>query len=118
MNQTNAMSRPSKAAEIDVLVRRATSDDVTALARLAALDSRRPLTGDCLVAEVGGVLWAARSLTTDEVVADPFRPTADLVALLHERARHLLRPDTAPRRGTLLRMAGALRPRGHGLRSG
>jgi hypothetical protein len=112
------MVHSSQAAEFDVLVRRATDDDVAALDRLAALDSRRPLTGTCLVAEVGGVLWAARSLTTGEIAADPFRPTADLVALLHERARHLLRPDAGARPGAVLRVASALRPRGHGLRSG
>jgi hypothetical protein len=44
-----------------------------------------------LVAEVGGELWAAISLDDRHVVADAFRPTGELVALLAERARQLRR---------------------------
>ena len=44
-----------------------------------------------LVAEVGGELWAAISLDDHHAVADPFRPTGELVALLVERARQLRR---------------------------
>lgn len=104
---TDHLSNPAAPA---VTIRRATDADATALRRLAALDSRRPLTGPAIVAEVDGVLWAARALVTPDVVADPFRPTADLVALLHERARHLLQDaeaDGSPGLGWLL---AALRP--------
>ncbi len=42
------------------------------------------------MAEVGGELWAAASISErPEVVADPFRHTAALVALLYERAQLL-----------------------------
>ena len=46
------------------------------------LDSKRPLVGDILVAERDGEIAAAFSLTSGAHVADPFRPTAELVALL------------------------------------
>jgi hypothetical protein len=65
--------------------------DTEALDRLAALDSRRAPRGVVLVAEVGGELWAAISLDDSHTVADPFRPTGELVALLVERARQLRR---------------------------
>jgi hypothetical protein len=76
-----------------VIIRRTTPDDAAALHRLAALDSKRPLEGDALVAVVDGELLAAVSLTTDEAIADPFKPTADLVAMLEMRAQQLA---TAP----------------------
>lgn len=105
-------------AVLDLTIRPARASDAAALERLAALDSRAPLAGACLVAEIDGGLWAARSLATGEVAADPFRPTADLVALLHERARHL-EHGAAPRRGSALsRLAASLRPRHAGARSG
>jgi hypothetical protein len=53
--------------------------------------SDRAPRGVVLVAEVGGELWAAISLDDHHVVADPFRPTGELVALLAERARPPLR---------------------------
>jgi hypothetical protein len=60
--------------------------DRPALDRLAALDSARTLRGPILVAETGGALRAALSLTDDRAVADPFAPTAELVELLRTRA--------------------------------
>jgi hypothetical protein len=57
--------------------------------RLSELDGRRVPFGQMLVAEVGGDLLAARSLTTGESIADPFRPTAHLVELLELRSAHL-----------------------------
>lgn len=118
MTKTNALVRSSATspAALAVTIRRATPADAPALARLAALDSG-PLPQAALVAEVDGVLWAARSLTDGAVVADPFRWTADLVELLHERARHLeaaARPARSPRTAAL---AALLRPRRHGVGS-
>lgn len=67
-------------------------DDETALRRLAALDSQAILAGPALVAEVGGELWAAVSLGGEpRAIADPFRPTTELVGLLRERAQRLTR---------------------------
>jgi hypothetical protein len=72
-----------------VAIRAARGSDGLALARLAALDSKRPLTGDVLVAESDGELAAAISLSSGAHVADPFRPTAELVALLRMQAAAL-----------------------------
>jgi len=65
--------------------------DADAIGALAQLDSRRAPRGAVLVAEVGGELWAALSLDDQHAVADPFRPTGELVALLVERARQIRR---------------------------
>jgi hypothetical protein len=86
-----------------MIIRRTTPDDEAALYRLAALDSKRPIDGDALVAEVDGRLLAAVSLTGDEAVADPFRHTADLVAMLEMRAAQLATP-AAPRRSLRARL--------------
>jgi hypothetical protein len=63
-------------------IRPADLADLAGLDRLAALDSASPPTGDVLVAEVGGELWAAISVETGAAIADPFRPSGDLVELL------------------------------------
>jgi hypothetical protein len=75
-----------------VTLRYAFPGDASALARLAALDSASVPGGQLLVAEVGGELWAALSLSDGGVIADPFRRTVALVALLHERAAQLSEP--------------------------
>ena len=81
-------------ASPDLTIRSATPADATALRDLALLDSApRPLRGDVLVAEVAGALLAAVSLDDGHAVADPFRPTADAVALLRVRAAQA-RPRT------------------------
>jgi hypothetical protein len=70
-------------------IRRADTTDAFALRRLATLDSSDPPTGEVLLAEVGDELWAAISVDTGHAVADPFRPSGDLVDLLSLRARLL-----------------------------
>jgi hypothetical protein len=83
---------PTKSVEIDapaLTLRYGTPADVDALDRVAQLDSQRAPRGVVLVAEVGGEIWAAISLDDNHIVADPFRPTGELVALLVERARQL-----------------------------
>lgn len=69
-----------------ITIRPAVPADAPAVARVAALDSRRPPAGDLLVAEVGGTVVAALPVAGGQPVADPFRPTADVVALLELRA--------------------------------
>jgi hypothetical protein len=71
----------------EILIRRAYDEDAVDLARLAVLDSaaaapQAPL----LVAELDGVLSVALSLVDGAVIADPFKPTADVLALLRMRA--------------------------------
>jgi hypothetical protein len=68
-------------------IRFAYPDDAVALRQLAAYDSQRPLNGRMLVAEVDGELWAAISTEGEpRVIADPFRKTAALVAVLEQHA--------------------------------
>jgi hypothetical protein len=67
-------------------IRRADLADLAALDRLAALDSTSAPTGDVLVAEVGGELWAALELTSGRAIADPFRRSGQLVELLRTHA--------------------------------
>ena len=69
-----------------VTMRVAGPGDEAAIERLAALDSQRAPRGEVLVAEVAGELRAAVGVDTGTTVADPFRPTADVVSLLRERA--------------------------------
>ncbi len=76
-------------------IRPATVDDRAEVARLAALDSAAAPTGTLLLGVVDGLPLAALSVDTGAVVADPFFPTADLVALLRQRAERL-RAASAP----------------------
>jgi hypothetical protein len=75
----------------DLTLRFATAADDEALDRLAQLDSRHVPAGTVLAAAVDGDVWAAVSIEHGDAVADPFRPTGELVSLLHERARQLRR---------------------------
>ena len=59
--------------------------DRRSLERLAALDDRRVPAEPVVLAEVDGRLVAAVSERTGEAVADPFEPTARLVAMLRAR---------------------------------
>jgi hypothetical protein len=69
----------------NVTVRRSTSADYADLARLAALDSASPPRGPALVAEADSRMLAALPLGSGRPIADPFEPTAELVALLELR---------------------------------
>ncbi len=77
-------------------LRIAAADDVSALRRLAALDDAPPLDSPVLLALLDGVAVAAMSLRDERVVADPFRPTADIVRLLALRARQLTGDPRSP----------------------
>jgi hypothetical protein len=90
-----------------VTIRRAGSQDGVALNLLAMLDSKRPLRGPVLVAESAGLVLAAISLEDGHVVADPFFPTADLVALLRARADRLDAPQVTRRRQLVRRLLPA-----------
>ena len=58
------------------------------------MDSQRPAAGAVLVAEQDGVIVAARR--RQPLIADPFRPTADIVALLRLRAGPRARTPAPP----------------------
>lgn len=74
-------------------IRRGTVADAGAILRLAQLDGEPVPAGDVLVAQVGDELWAALSLADFRAVADPFRPSGDLVLSLADRARAIRRAD-------------------------
>jgi hypothetical protein len=84
----------------DITIRLARPDEAAAVAELSDLDSARRPADPVLVAEVDGALWAALSLTDRHAVADPFRPSGELVRLLRERA-HQLRRRPLPRTRTV-----------------
>lgn len=66
-----------------------TDADAARLAELAERDTREVPEGPVLGAEVDGRLVAAISLSTGGLIADPFRPTSELQALLKLRAAQL-----------------------------
>ena len=84
-------------------VRRSTPDDARALWRVAALDDTLPPPGPLLVADLDGEIVAAVPLDGGRPIADPFRPTADLVSLLELRVAQLAgeRSPERPRFGLL-----------------
>jgi hypothetical protein len=74
-------------AGVELVVRPARRSDADRLARLAALDSSRPLAGgQVLVAESGGRIVAAVSMHDGRAIADPFLPSADAVEILRLHA--------------------------------
>jgi hypothetical protein len=96
---SRAARRARKATDAERLVlRRSSAEDAPALARLARLDSAPRPRGEMLVAEVDEKIVAAVPFDGGRPIADPFRPTADIVELLQARAE-LLAPSArrAPR---------------------
>ena len=80
----------------ELQLREATDDDAAQLFRLARLDSQgRPPSGPIIVAEDGGEIVAAIAVEDGATIADPFRPTAAVVAMLRLRADQI--NDTRPR---------------------
>jgi len=85
-----AMSYPDAPA---LTIRPATFADTERIELLAELDEDELPASPVLLGFVGGELWAALSLTSGAVIADPFRPSADVVTLLARRARQLTEPS-------------------------
>lgn len=88
-----------------IALRPAAPDEDAQLRRLADLDSAAPLHRPVLLALADGEPVAALSLSDGRAVADPFRPTAHVVALLRDdaarrRTASLLRDDAARRHHT------------------
>lgn len=83
-----------------IVIRLATHADAQTLNNLAALDSRHPLAGPAMLAEVDGAIRAALDLSDGSVAADPFVRTAEVVEMLHLRAARLAgSKSTGTRRG-------------------
>jgi hypothetical protein len=82
-----------------VTLRRAEGRDGDELRRLAALDSRRLPPGPYLVAERDATIEAAISLSTGELLANPFIRTAEVATLLRCHAGGArVGPDREPAR--------------------
>jgi len=96
----------------NITVRRSVPGDTAELARLAALDSAKPPRGPALVAEAGSRMLAAIPLGAGRPVADPFEPTAEIVALLELRRSQLDGRGGTARRGAGARFRSLLRERG------
>jgi hypothetical protein len=86
LTHRRAQPEPPVATDRSVTLRFASPADQGPLARLAELDSTTPPAQPVLLAEVDGQLAGAISLSDGTVVANPFRPTADVVDLLRVRA--------------------------------
>src|SRR3954451_11634008 len=91
-----SLSEVSMYAANSHVLRLANEADAPDLTRLAALDSQAPLTGSILIGELHGEPAAALSLTDDRVIADPFRPTAQLLAAMRRRAGGLRAVEHMP----------------------
>ena len=78
------------------VIRLATEADADVLTDLARLDSQDPLEGSILIGELHGQPVAAISLADGRSVADPFRPTAHLIATMRVRARGLEAVEEMP----------------------
>lgn len=70
-------------------LRPAYPDEADVVRNLAALDGAPEIEGRALLALIDGEAVAAVSLRDGRIVANPFVPTADAVALLKLRADHL-----------------------------
>ena len=94
----------------ELKLRDATDADAADLHRLARLDSQaRPPAGKIIVAIDRGVMSPPSSVESGETIADPFRSTAPVVAMLRLRAQ-AMRVSEPPRRrifGRFARVRGA-----------
>jgi hypothetical protein len=72
----------SAGAGDEITIRLSNPEDRTAILRLANLDGRRPPSGQAILAIVSGELRAALPVGGGDAIADPFRPTTELVEVL------------------------------------
>jgi hypothetical protein len=84
-----AAVRRSVADRGRIVIRKADGADLAALRELAALTDRAVPDFPVLLAEADGVLLAAVSRSSGEVITDPFVATDDVVALLRLRSTQL-----------------------------
>jgi hypothetical protein len=69
-----------------ITIRHSADGDRARVLELSQLDGRPAPTGDMLLAEVDGKLWAAVGIEDGAAVSDPFEPAGDVVWLLQVRA--------------------------------
>ena len=73
----------------EVTIRWATPTDARRVQLLAELDEAPVPSSPVLLAFVGEELWVAASPGTGTMICDPFRPSAEVAALVLERGRQL-----------------------------
>ena len=96
----------------ELKLRNAGDADAADLLRLARLDSQaRPPAGKLIVAEDRGVIVAAMSVESGDAIADPFRATAAVVAMLRLRTEQIRREATPRSQRTTLLSLRRLRAR-------
>ena len=83
-----------------ITIRLSTAADRDRIAELAELDGHRAPSGQALLAEVDGRLWAAVGVADGTAVSDPFERSGDIVGLLELRAEQ--ERERAYGRGPLL----------------
>ena len=101
---------PRAFEEESIVLRLCRVHDDEALTRLAQLEGRTLPAGSFVVAELGGSIVAALPLGGGAPLADPFRPTAEIVPLLRLRAAQIANAQGASR--SRLRVLGRLASRG------
>lgn len=102
----NKHTEESQAKQVEIRPTRPT--DMDELRRVAQRDTRPLPEGELLVAIAEGEIRAAVSLSSDEVIADPFHHTKEMVRMLVlRRAQMLGRGTSTHRRGLRLRLASS-----------
>lgn len=92
-----------------VTIRWATPADAASVAMLAELDEAPVPPAPHLLAFAGDELWVALSLSTGAVISDPFRPSAEVAALLREQRRQLTAAEVGRTRSRVMRFRDRLR---------
>jgi hypothetical protein len=98
----------SEGVSDEITIRLSSPDDRAAILRLANLDGRRPPSGQTILAIVSGELRAALPLGGGEAIADPFRPTTELVELLRVIDAARRNAGGGGRRSSRMRVAAAV----------
>jgi hypothetical protein len=96
MNEARRARPPSLDGDAAISLRLAARGDDVALEQLTQLSGRMKAQGPWIVADVDGQVWAALPLAGGEPLVDPFRPTAELRALLSLRAKQLRTTSASP----------------------
>jgi hypothetical protein len=97
-NGTHRSNFDLSAHEQPITIRDADPADLSELRRLAELDSALLPTGPMVVGEVDGEVRAAYSVDEHRAIANPFKRTAELVALVELHARQANRARKRRRR--------------------
>ena len=96
MSRTSKRSTSSRMGGYDsVAVRLARPEDESAIRRIALLDGKKAPEGRLLVAEADREIIAALAIAGGHAVADPFRWTSDVVALMEMRAEQIAAANQA-----------------------